>query len=190
MTSSCEFSPGSIIGFMSMTTSWHGNAWWRHQMEIFSALLALCARNSPVPVNSPHKGQWRGALMFSMICAWINDWISNREAGDLKRHRGQYDVNVMDFHIIGTLSGSTSDDRWITLPKSQLCRGMMFSLFFFLSEQALDQISKFPVIREAMTPYVSRGGWLGCSNTTNTRIIRGFFFGGGGGGGGAVKSCD
>ena len=32
--------------------------WWRHQMEIFSALLALCAGNSPV--NSPHKGQWRG----------------------------------------------------------------------------------------------------------------------------------
>ena len=25
------------------------------------------------PVNSPHKGQWRGALMFSLICAWIND---------------------------------------------------------------------------------------------------------------------
>ena len=42
-------------------------AWWRHQMEPFSALLALCAGNSPVPVNSPHKGQWRGALMFSLI---------------------------------------------------------------------------------------------------------------------------
>ena len=40
--------------------------WWRHQMETFSALLALCAGNSPVPVNSPHKGQWRGALMFSV----------------------------------------------------------------------------------------------------------------------------
>ena len=25
------------------------------------------------PVNSPHKGQWRGALMFSLICVWIND---------------------------------------------------------------------------------------------------------------------
>ena len=40
------------------------NAWWRHQMETFFALLALCAGNSPVPVNSPHKGQWRRALMF------------------------------------------------------------------------------------------------------------------------------
>ena len=64
-------------------------------METFSALLALCAGNSPVPVNSPHKGQWRGALMFSLICAWINGWVNNREAGDFRRHRGHYDVNVM-----------------------------------------------------------------------------------------------
>ena len=35
------------------------------------------------PVNSPHKGQWRGALIFSLICVWINVWINNREAGDL-----------------------------------------------------------------------------------------------------------
>ena len=62
-------------------------------METFSALLALCAGNSPVPVNSPHKRQWRGALMFSLICAWINDWVNNREAGDLRRHH--YDVIVM-----------------------------------------------------------------------------------------------
>ena len=34
------------------------------------------------PVNSPRKGQWRRALMFSFICAWINGWVNNREAGD------------------------------------------------------------------------------------------------------------
>ena len=34
------------------------------------------------PVNSPHKGQWHGAYMFSLICAWINGWVNNREAGD------------------------------------------------------------------------------------------------------------
>ena len=38
------------------------------------------------PVNSRHKGQWRGALMFSLICAWINGGVNNREAGDLRRH--------------------------------------------------------------------------------------------------------
>ena len=54
-----------------------------------------CAGNSPVPVNSPHKGQWRGDLMFSLICVWINGWVNNREAGDLRRNRGRYDVMVM-----------------------------------------------------------------------------------------------
>ena len=39
------------------------------------------------PVNSPHKGQWRGALMFSLIRVWINGWVNNREAGDLRRYR-------------------------------------------------------------------------------------------------------
>ena len=47
------------------------------------------------PVNSPHKGQWRGALLFSLICSWINGWVNNIEASDLRRHRAHYDVTVM-----------------------------------------------------------------------------------------------
>ena len=43
-----------------------------------------------------HKG---GALMFSLICAWINGWVNNREAGDLKRHHAHYDVTVMLFRF-------------------------------------------------------------------------------------------
>ena len=50
-------------------------------------------------VNSPHKGQWRGALMFSLICVWINVWVNNCEAGDLRRHRGHNDVNVMHYRL-------------------------------------------------------------------------------------------
>ena len=46
-------------------------------------------------VNSPHKGQWRGALMFSLICVWINDRVNNHEADDLSRHRAHYYVIVM-----------------------------------------------------------------------------------------------
>ena len=48
------------------------------------------------PVNSPHKGQWRGALMFSLICTWIDGCVNNHEAGNLRCHRGHYDVNVME----------------------------------------------------------------------------------------------
>ena len=47
------------------------------------------------PVNFPHKGQWRGALMFTLICTRMNGWVNNREAGDLRRCRVHYDVIVM-----------------------------------------------------------------------------------------------
>ena len=46
------------------------------------------------PVNSPHKGQWRGALMFSLFCVWINSWVNNGEASDLRRHCTQYDICI------------------------------------------------------------------------------------------------
>ena len=51
-------------------------------------------------VNSPHKGQWRGTLIF-FICVWINDWVNNREACELRRHRAHYDVIVM-FAMLST----------------------------------------------------------------------------------------
>ena len=52
------------------------------------------------PVNSPYKGQWCGALMFSFICAWINGWANIREAGDLRPHRAHYDIIVMFLCIL------------------------------------------------------------------------------------------
>ena len=74
----------------------HHTAWWRRQMETVYALLAICAGNSPVTGEFPkHKDQWRGALMFSLICACINGWVNNREASDLRCHRTHYDVIVM-----------------------------------------------------------------------------------------------
>ena len=47
-------------------------------------------------VNSPHKGQWRGALMFPLICVWKNGWANSRDTGDLRRHRAHYNVSVRD----------------------------------------------------------------------------------------------
>ena len=74
------------ISHQCMMTSSNGN--------ILRVTGHLCGEFTG-PVNSPHKGQWRGALMFSLICAWINRWITNREAGDLRRNRAHYDINVM-----------------------------------------------------------------------------------------------
>ena len=47
------------------------------------------------PVKSPHKSQWRGALVFSLICVWTNGWVNNRDAGDLRSYRAHYDITVM-----------------------------------------------------------------------------------------------
>ena len=61
------------------------STWWRHQMETFPRSWPFVRGIHRCPVNSPHKGQWRGAFVFSFICVWINRWVNNREAGDLRR---------------------------------------------------------------------------------------------------------
>ena len=67
-------------------------------------------------VNSPHKGQWRGALIFSLICVWKNGWVNNREAGDLRRNRGHYDVIVMNsFRRLVLVDGSLDRTTIISL---------------------------------------------------------------------------
>ena len=71
------------------------NTWWRHQMETFSAVLAICAGNSPVPGEFP--AQRPVARSFNVFFDLrLNKRLSNqREAGDLRRYRAHYDVNVM-----------------------------------------------------------------------------------------------
>ena len=121
---------------------------WRHQMETFSALLALCAGNSPagnspLPVNSPHKGQWRGTLMFYLICAWINDWANNREAGDLWHHRGHYDVNVMKNMMIYISSGIL-----LNLPITEIWKSNVSNRFRCIYELGLISIHThlYPIV--------------------------------------------
>ena len=70
---------------------------WKH----FPRYWPFLRRIHRSPVNSPHKGQWRGALMFSLIWTWTNSWVNNPEAGDLRRNRAHCDVSVM---VIGTQS--------------------------------------------------------------------------------------
>ena len=50
-----------------------------------------------LPVDSPHKVQSRGALMFSLICARTNGWANNRHVGHFRRHRTHYDLNIKFF---------------------------------------------------------------------------------------------
>ena len=65
------------------------------------------------PVNSPHEGQWRGALMFTLICARINGWVNNREAGDLRRYRSHYDVIVMQRYMFKEIAAHHYVCLWV-----------------------------------------------------------------------------
>ena len=64
------------------------------------------------PVNSPQKGQWRGALMFSLICVWIKGWVNNGEAGDLRRYLAHH-YNVTRWqrsHVIHSVECTLNTD--------------------------------------------------------------------------------
>ena len=75
----------------SVWTLHHGVIKWKHFPRYWP-----CGRGSHrSPMNSPHKRQWGGALIFSLICAWANGWANHRNAGDFRRHRAYYDVIVM-----------------------------------------------------------------------------------------------
>ena len=95
-------------------------------------------------VNSPHKGQWRGALMFSLIWPWKNGWVNNREAYDLRRHRAHYDSIVMEEGII----------HWWQLLWYRSCRRTHFAIkvcsfaegLFFLKSTTTVQIWWFQTI--------------------------------------------
>ena len=106
-TYDCPSGSEAALKNMGKWITWIRNEpWWRHQMETFSALVALYAgtHRSPVKsrcrwkkllsqkwlsnetVNCPHKRQWSGALMLSLICAWTN--------GDFRRHRAHCDATL------------------------------------------------------------------------------------------------
>ena len=93
---------------ITLSSDKQSNSWWRHQMETFSALLAILLGIHRYPVISPHKGQWGGALMFYLICAWMHDWVNNREARDLRCYRAHYDVIVIHLTQVSVdIIGST-----------------------------------------------------------------------------------
>ena len=80
---------------IKMFEDYSKKSWWRHQMETFPRNWPFVRGIHRGPVNSPHKGRWRGALMFTLICARVNGWVNNGKAGDLIRYRAHYDVIVM-----------------------------------------------------------------------------------------------
>ena len=88
--------------------SWHNDVIkWKHFPRYWPFVWGIHRS----PVNSPHKGQWRGTFMFSLTCVWINGWINTSESGDLRRYRAHYDVNVMGLQNVDKFVTSMSHGR-------------------------------------------------------------------------------
>ena len=75
-----------------MMTSSNGNIF-----RVSGPLWRETSSNHRSQVDSPHKGQWRGALIFSSTISWAN----NLDAGDLRRHRAHFDVTVVVGNVVG-----------------------------------------------------------------------------------------
>ena len=123
------------------------------------------------PVNSPHKSQWSGVLMFTLICARIDGWVNNREAGDLRRHRAHYDVIVMrddrdhpvwsgtskawyyDAHLINTLRPRQNGRLFAddTLKRIFLNENIRISITFSQKFVPKGPINNIPALVQIMT---------------------------------------
>ena len=96
-----ESSPGPMLATMHEDLC-------RHKAQSVNVMMTSPNENI-FRVTGPLRGEFTGdqwiplakasdanrAWMFSDICAWINGWVNNREAGDWSRHRAHYDVTVM-----------------------------------------------------------------------------------------------
>ena len=103
------------------TLSGHGDVIkWKHSTRYWPFVRGIHRS----PVNSPHKGHWRGALIFSLICVSTNDWVNNREAGDLRRHRAHYVVTVMITVLLRVRVCVRVWQRWIYLEKGPIMNSL------------------------------------------------------------------
>ena len=97
---------GTFLWKINLISRWFQSGWtemynwyllhgdvvkWKHFLRYWPFVRGI----NRSPVNSPHKGQWRGALIFSLICAWMNGWVNNSETGDWRHHCAHYDVTAM-----------------------------------------------------------------------------------------------
>ena len=133
------------------------------------------------PVNSPHKGQSRRALMFSLICAWANGWVNTREAGELRRHRAHYDVTVMSnrFSLRWMMNHLPlvwwSNFRFMFLKYPPVTGGfpsqrqMMRSFDVFFDHHLNQRLSKSS--RRRWFETTSRSLWRHCLNTAMIHAI-------------------
>ena len=113
------------------------------------------------PVNSPNKGQWRGALIFSLVSTETIGWVSNRDAGDLRRHRAHYEVIVMRL-----LNGAPSNGNVPLTAYPIEYLDFFFNLPIDKMTYYFSEINKF---RRERPTFIQ--GWLNPSTTSILNLI-------------------
>ena len=134
--------------------------WWRHQMETFSALLALYAGNSSVTGEFPTQRPVTRSFDVLFICASIHDWVNNREAGDLRRHRANNDGIVMWYKYI--------DSIWAYIP--------MISYLIKCEKILRNVLSVYEVLHKRCNQMCSINAWVYilCADVPMTLIYEKF----------------
>ena len=111
---------------------------WKHFLRYWSFVRGIHRS----PVNSPHKGRWRGSLVFSLICAWINGWVNHREAGDLSVWCNisiSPNIKLTTFVYINIdvyVITSTGNAEWINMIYIQACVALARTLVMRIPTRA------------------------------------------------------
>ena len=87
--------PPGLSLLRTRQNDYYSNVMMTSSNGTFSALLAFSAENSPFTCEFPAQRPVTRSFDVFLICTWINGWVNNREAGDLRRHNAHYDVTVM-----------------------------------------------------------------------------------------------
>ena len=78
------------LNVISMAGHGANNVWPKLALLVlrkhFPRYLLFGRRVHRSPVNFPLTDQWRGAMMFSLICAWTNVWANHQDTGELRHH--------------------------------------------------------------------------------------------------------
>ena len=142
-----------------MITSSNGN--------IFHVTGTLCGEFTGPGEFPTQRPVTRSFDVFFLICVWINGWVNNREAGDLRRHRSHYDVNVMSkkrVHRARQIWGCNSRKRtfWagllsyfairIALPSQKKCHRIWW--IYQVYENGLGKFCVYPFVYSNMMTHV------------------------------------
>ena len=119
---------------------------WIRSYSIYIPLhmIIICSIDTDI-VFSLHICQWRGALMFSLICGSTNGWANNRDAANLRRHRSHYDVTVM------TLRG-----KWDLCILFNPLQKATFLFFYLFRDDFVSEVLNIAVILSKLFALLTR----------------------------------